>query len=261
MKIGSIGYNYSHGSDFVMDRPNGPGCWLFLLVKTPAYFRIGEKEYNASTNSYVIFSPQMPCLYHSTGDTYTDDWIYFSMEDDSPRRFEDMGIKIDEPVYLGSVEELSQMLHIITYEFYSGEIHREDIVAHYTEIFLLKLSRQIKSKNYSLSSTLMEKNHKFTQLRTRIYTMPDMVGCVDDMAAELGMSRSNFQHTYKKMFGVSVITDVISGRLDRAKRLLCATNLTVKEIAERCGYENEYNFMRQFKSRFGKTPSGYRKNL
>ena len=31
MKLGTIGYYYSHNSDFVMDRPNGPGCWLMLI--------------------------------------------------------------------------------------------------------------------------------------------------------------------------------------------------------------------------------------
>ena len=61
------------------------------------------------------------------------------------------------------------------------------------------------------------------------------------------------------MFGVSVMTDVINGRYDRAKRLLSSTNLTVKQIAERCGYVSEYNFMRQFKSKCGKTPTEYRK--
>ena len=75
------------------------------------------------------------------------------------------------------------------------------------------------------------------------------------------MSRSGFQHLYKKMFGVSVTGDVISGRLERAKRLLSSTDLTVSEIASRCGYSNEFNFMRQFKDRVGRTPTQYRRQL
>ena len=54
------------------------------------------------------------------------------------------------------------------------------------------------------------------------------------------------------------MTDVINGRIENAKRLLSSTNLTVKEIAVKCGYGNEYNFMRQFKSRCGQTPTQYR---
>lgn len=100
-----------------------------------------------------------------------------------------------------------------------------------------------------------------TQLRTVIHTDPERVMTIDDMAASVNMSRSGFQHLYKKMFGVSVMDDVISGRVERAKRLLSSTDLTVAEIASKCGYTTEYNFMRQFKSRTGKTPTEYRKQI
>ena len=73
------------------------------------------------------------------------------------------------------------------------------------------------------------------------------------------MSRSSFQHLYKKMFGTSVMKDVTKGRIERAKRLLSSTNLTVNEIAVRCGYSNEYNFMRRFRDMCGQTPTEYRK--
>ena len=44
-----------------------------------------------------------------------------------------------------------------------------------------------------------------------------------------------------------------------AKRLLVETNNSVSLIAEKCGYENDSYFMRQFKSHIGITPSEYRK--
>lgn len=100
-----------------------------------------------------------------------------------------------------------------------------------------------------------------TQLRTVIHTEPERVMSIDEMAGSVNMSRSGFQHLYKKMFGVSVISDVINGRLERAKRLLSSTDLTVSEIASKCGYATEYNFMRQFKSRTGKTPTEYRRQI
>ena len=53
---------------------------------------------------------------------------------------------------------------------------------------------------------------------------------------------------------------VIRGRIEYAERLLGSTTLTVREIAERCGYSSEYVFMRQFKKYCGQTPSEYRKN-
>lgn len=259
MKLGTIGYNYSHGPEFVMDRPNGPGCWLMLIIKTDARFEINGRSYAVKANSFVIISPDAPCRYCGAGDTYTDDWIYFSADDNTQRRFKELGIPINEPIYLGDTEAISHIIHILAFEHYCAEPLHNELEAHYTEILLLSVSRLIQSGANISSKLFIEKNHRMTQIRTIIHTNPERTMSVDEMADYVSMSRSGFQHLYKKMFGVSVINDIISGRIERAKRLLSSTDLTVKEIASKCGYNTEFNFMRQFKSRTGKTPSEYRR--
>ena len=81
MKIGSIGYNYSHSDNFVMDRPGGNGCRLFLLIKEPSIFIIDGTEHKVKENSFVMFSPAVPCRYYGQGSVYTGDWIYFDFEE------------------------------------------------------------------------------------------------------------------------------------------------------------------------------------
>ncbi|MDY3790973.1 MAG: AraC family transcriptional regulator [Oscillospiraceae bacterium] len=261
MKLCTIGYNYIHSSDFVMDRPGGPGSWLMLIIKTPALFELNGKSFSVRGNSFVIISPDTPCRYCASGDTYTDDWIYFSADKDTVSRFGELGIPINEPVYLGDIEAISHIVHILAFEHYCAEPFHLEIEEHYTEILLLSVSRLIKSGAHISSKMFIEKNHRMTQLRTVIHTEPERVMSIDEMAGSVNMSRSGFQHLYKKMFGVSVISDVINGRLERAKRLLSSTDLTVSEIASKCGYATEYNFMRQFKSRTGKTPTEYRRQI
>ncbi len=261
MEIYSIGYNYEHDNTFYMDRPNGNGCYLMLLIKTPSLFEIGGKKINVKANSFIMFTPDMPCKYRAAEKYYTDDWMFFTLNEDDVDKIKSYGIPFNEIVYLGNIDELSQIFHVMAYEHYSSESYHTEIKDSYVNILLMKLSRIINFRTYNSPHSIAERNSRFTQLRTRIFTMPSTITNVEDMAAELGMSRSGFQHLYKKMFGVSVMTDVINGRLERAKRLLCATNLTVKDIAESCGYKCEYNFMRQFKNKYGKTPSEYRKLL
>ncbi|MCI7768003.1 MAG: AraC family transcriptional regulator [Oscillospiraceae bacterium] len=261
MKLGTIGYNYSHDSDFVMDRPNGPGCWLMLIIKTPALFELSGKSFSVRENSFVIISPDTPCRYRASGDTYTDDWIYFSADEADVRRFGELGIPINEPVYLGDTEAVSRIIHILAFEHYCAEPFHNEIEEHYTEIMLLSVSRLIRSGAHISPKLFLQKNHRMTQLRTLIHTEPNKNMSIDEMAASVNMSRSGFQHLYKKMFGISVLNDVINGRLERAKRLLSSTDLTVAEIASKCGYSSEYNLMRQFKSRTGKTPSEFRRQI
>ena len=73
------------------------------------------------------------------------------------------------------------------------------------------------------------------------------------------MSRSYFQHIYREIFGVSCISDVINGKIEKAKVILSETSCTVSQAAAMCGYDNEEHFMRQFKKLVGVTPTVYRK--
>ena len=261
LEISTIGYNYSHGADFVIDRPNGLGYWLVLLIKTPAVFFIDGKNYNIKEDSFILLSPTISYRYRGTDDVYTDDWIHFNADENDLKMFEKLGIPINEPVCLGDIEELSELIHILSYEHYSCMEYSSEVEKRYFEIFFLKLGR-ILSSGTSISSRLFtEKNHRMTQLRTEIVTQPSRNMSVDDMASAMNMSRSGFQHLYKKMFGVSVIQDITRSRMERAKRLLSSTNLTVEEISRKCGYSNEYCFMRKFKEQCGKTPTEYRRTF
>lgn len=261
VEIDIIGYDYSHGTDFEINRPDGLGCWLILLIKSPALFTIDGKSVNVRPNSFIALSPDIPYKYHGTDDIYTDDWVHFNADNNDLRYFEKLHIPINVPVYLGDISELSALINTITYEHYSGEDYSHEIERYYIEIFLLKLSRMIKTESSSSSHAYAERNRRMSQLRTVIITQPEKTMSVDEMAESMNMSRSGFQHLYKKLFGVSVIKDITRGRMDRAKRLLSSTTLTVGEISFKCGYTSEYGFMRMFKEQCGMTPTEYRKSL
>ena len=259
MQIGSIGYNYSHDDDFIMDRPMGPGTFLLLLIKTPSVVTVNGYEHKTEPVSFILFRPQTPCVYYGNGQGYTDDWIYLVMDEEDEAFVSDLDIPFDKPINIGDAEELSEIIHILAFEHYSEQEYREKIEEHYMQLFMYKLSR-ILHFNTSLSiSDYKERNHRMTQLRAVLINEPNKVMSVDEMAASVSMSRSSFQHTYRRMFGTSVMSDVTKGRIDRAKRLLSSTNLNIREIAHRCGYSNEYNFIRRFRKQTGQTPTEYRK--
>jgi AraC-like DNA-binding protein len=48
-------------------------------------------------------------------------------------------------------------------------------------------------------------------------------------------------------------------RLDEGKRLLCETDLSVSEIADRVGFRHQCNFSTAMKKRFNLTPSQIRR--
>lgn len=258
MRIGAIGYNHSHGSDFELSYPEGPGCWLFLLVRTPADFMIAGEELRVERNSFLLLSKDTPCRYRAAQEVYADDWLFAAVEPGDEERLKEFGVPCNRPAVMKNFSELSQLMHIMTCEHYSADCFHERIEAKYFEIFLMQIGRMVKEQGTLSSKLLLDRNTKLTHLRARIFNAPDELPGVDGMAAEVGMSRSGFQHLYKRVFGVHVMEDVIAGRTECAKRLLATTRLPVREVGMRCGYANEYSFMRQFKERTGMTPSEYR---
>ena len=119
MKIGSIGYNHVHDmkyENFIMDRPKGPGAVLLLLIKTPSVFRVGGVQYQVKENSFILMSADTPCYYTAQEDVYTDDWVYFENGYWDKEYVEKLGIPMDIPVYLGDIDELSHLVHILVYE-------------------------------------------------------------------------------------------------------------------------------------------------
>ncbi|MCC8042512.1 MAG: AraC family transcriptional regulator [Oscillospiraceae bacterium] len=260
MKIDSIGCGYRHDEEFEMNCPSGIGCWLLLLVKTPAAFYIGEREYRTESNSFVLLSPKIPVKYSGNGGCYEDDWLFFGGWSPYEDYFSQMGIPINTVIESKNLDEASGIMRIMSYEHYSNDKFTEKMEDHYMEILFMKLARiasGIPQPSPNLSASGSE---NLIRLRTELYSFPERAKSIDELAEAVGMSRSGLQHRYKRMFGTSITEDAISGRIQRASQLLSATMLTVSEIAYRCGYANEYTFMRQFRERTGMTPTQYRRS-
>ncbi len=261
MNIGAVGYNYEHRERFFMERPDGTGCCLLLLIKEPSIFEINGVEQRVPKNSFVIFSPKTPYRYRADGDVYTDDWMYFNLEQGDKQRLAELEIPFDTVVPIMNMDELTQLMRVIAFEFYTEDKYNQRILNNYVGILMLKLSRDISMMSLLRSQSHSEKHYTLFHLRNTIYATPENLPTIDEMAKQTGMSRSGFQHLYKKVFGVSVMSDVIDSRLARAKRLLRSTGLSIKDISAKCGYASEYSFMRQFKAKVGSTPTEYRNRV
>lgn len=72
----------------------------------------------------------------------------------------------------------------------------------------------------------------------------------------------NYLHTlFKRVTGITPFEYVTKKRIDRAKRLIMAGELTLLEIALSCGFCSQSHFNKVFKERTGETPAEYRRGL
>lgn len=82
---------------------------------------------------------------------------------------------------------------------------------------------------------------------------------LEETARRLGVSYSTFRRIFREHTGVGPHQYRLHLKLSQARDLLLNTNLPVKEVAFRSGFEEEQYFCRFFKKTMGKTPSSYRK--
>lgn len=260
MQLLSIGYNHSHDSSFSVERPTGIDSCLFLIIKTPGIFKYNGKEHKVRANSFVLFLNDFPHSYYADGQEYTDDWCHFFADENDLRFFRSLHIPINEVVPLHDIHPLTQVMRLMTYEFYAENIHKSDVLELYFKLFFHKVAQILYDKNARTIFTESDHFERMHALREDIYYNPQIQRTVDSMAEQLSMSRSSFQHNYKKVFGTSVTNDIIESRLSKVKFYLKTTPMRLEEIAYQTGYNSQLHLIRQFKQRYGMTPSEYRNN-
>lgn len=84
---------------------------------------------------------------------------------------------------------------------------------------------------------------------------------VDELAAEVGLSRSAFVVRFTSAVGTPPMQYLTQSRMQLAKELLLERQKPIGQVALAVGYEAEAAFNRAFKREFGIPPAKWRKNI
>lgn len=82
---------------------------------------------------------------------------------------------------------------------------------------------------------------------------------IEELACKVNLNRTTLQKVFKEMYGLTVNEYRTKARLQLAKNLLVSTDLSITEIAGRCGYANASKFSEVFKRNEGVLPKDWRK--
>lgn len=84
---------------------------------------------------------------------------------------------------------------------------------------------------------------------------------LQDIAKQLHLSYDFFQHRFKELMGESPQQFLIRKRLESADRMLMEENMSITEIAQRCGFSNSAQFSAMYKKSRKITPSEMKKKV
>jgi AraC family transcriptional regulator, arabinose operon regulatory protein len=113
------------------------------------------------------------------------------------------------------------------------------------------------------SSSNLSGDPNFLRLFPVIQRIDERLGdsrlSVKELAEEVYLSETHFRRIFQDVFATSPIAYLRQRRIDRACALLRTTSLSVKEIAQRCGFNDISFFSRVFHHLAGSTPANYRR--
>jgi AraC-like DNA-binding protein len=82
---------------------------------------------------------------------------------------------------------------------------------------------------------------------------------IQQLAQDIGISRSYLTQLFKEEIGMSPRELLINIRMEHATECLEKSNDPIQLVALECGYDDALAFSKAFKQRFGMSPSRYRK--
>ena len=84
---------------------------------------------------------------------------------------------------------------------------------------------------------------------------------LEDMAARCSMSPRTLTRHFRDSTGTTPLQWVLAARMEDARHLLETTDVSVDEVAERCGFGTTLNLRTHFRRRLDTTPTAYRRNF
>ena len=92
-----------------------------------------------------------------------------------------------------------------------------------------------------------------------LYEHYDRHVTLDDLAAQIFLSKDYFGRLFREITGKPVSTLLQQIRIDEACKMLLATDRTITDIANECGYQDIKFFYVTFRKQTGMTPGEYRR--
>ena len=236
---------------------------LLYFFKTPVIYMIDGKEIKSENVSAMLYSPEMKVHIRSLNSTNIKfDYVRFRLTAPERHYAASKNISFDIPIILNDDFVISSLFKNMKTESTKNGRYLNEFLELSMRMIFICLSEADPAEDENIHvRTDIPKYAKLKSLREQVYENPVRTWDIEIICERLCISRTYFHRIYSAAFGVTFRQDVIESRLLMASDLLVSTDLSVSEIAEKCGYESDSYFMQQFRRHKGCTPTQYRRKF
>jgi len=151
------------------------------------------------------------------------------------------------------VNALAELLAHLVYRIYGRGVAR-----HVERVFFHEIRNAFEGSRYLDDDDARHGDEDILQAQIWLQDHFDKPVTMADLAARFGFSLRTFNRRFRDAVGESPLEYLQDLRLDSARQLLQSSNLTIAEVAQRCGYQDTAWFARLFRRCYDISPRDYR---
>lgn len=235
---------------------------LIVVTEGIAYIKADEREFSIGKGEFLIFPPgakqvgyrKSSCAFYWLHYTYENPVSVKVLKEFPEKQYED---KIYIPAY-GKVENLEKIIVMMKHlqdnvRSYGNSLHNNYVC---TTILSEIYSQFLAKKNQEDSA--FKRKQLFNDIQDYVKLNINTEIKVSDIADSFGYNKRYISSLFSTIAGVTLKQYIMKEKIELSKFLLCDTNANISEIAYKCGFSDNHNFMKVFKKLVGLTPTQYR---
>ncbi len=273
-------WNAPFAQDWGLDWHCNEGIEIGYLSAGTLPFRVGERFYQVGPGSLTITrpwqrhrvgNPKVPACHYSwlildvgmrrpNQTWHWPDWLLYPKT--GLRRLTDMLRQNENPVWQADARIGNCFARLDeTVALCGSEANRTKLKILINELVVL-LAELLESRNPRLDKSLPGSERTVRLFLESLCDRLDEPWTLDSMAEYCGLGRTHFSTYCRKLVNVTPVDYLTRCRLEEASRMLAAhPDMSVTEIAFRCGFQSSQYFARTFRGRYGHSPRQHRSGV
>jgi AraC-like DNA-binding protein len=221
---------------------------LFLTYDGNGSIRIANHTYELEKNTFFFVEDGIPAMYKCLN----NDWKFYFIDFNQLSMARYLQLPVGKVISTGKMAETMQLCERMIdgliaqplgYEYASNILLQEMLLLFTREHALVALSHHT----------------ELNQILIYIHRNLDKQIRIEDLLQLSGWSRTTFFTRFRALTGLSPTDYILKLKLAAARVALETTSLSLKEIAAKLHFYDEFHFSKLFKKAFDQSPSTYRK--
>ena len=247
-----------HPKTHTLDEETGrilPGCYLIYITTGRGIFETKENKWDVNPGDLIVLAPEEWHNYRPSKNTgWEEYWIGIRGEFFSNKIINDLFP--DEKSYVKHIGYQEDVIFLFNQALELVKRNkpgfRKILAGVVLQLFAYIISfeeKNIGNREEQLASQVVE------FIRQNLNTEIDF----KQLAGDHLLSYNRFRTIFKNNTGISLQQYLINERLENAKRLIINSNLSLKEIAAKTGFNSLFYFSKVFKNKMGYPPNQIRR--